>query len=88
MKMASNFKVTTLRSASAVSQEGAGKRIQSADGLRWAISRNAKRPLGYGRFDVVEVWTCKERINGKAVVLHTKIDEAGAKFFCNRGIAE
>jgi hypothetical protein len=75
------IKVTT-RTPSSVSQDGAGKRIESTDGLRWAISRNAKRSFG-----VVEVWTCKERIHGKAVVLHTKIDEAGARFFCDRQVA-
>jgi len=44
------------------------QRIESANGIRWACGRNVKRSLANKRYDSVEVWTLKERVNGKAIV--------------------
>lgn len=50
-----------LRAKSAVSQAGAGERITSKNGMRWAISRNRKRRLPDRTFDVVKAWVLKGR---------------------------
>jgi hypothetical protein len=74
-------KVNTLKGASSISQDGAGKRLVSEDGLRWAISRNQKRQLGDHRFDVVECWTLKQRVHGKAVIFAIQQSEEAAREF-------
>jgi hypothetical protein len=74
-------KVNTLKGASSISQDGAGKRLISEDGLRWVISRNQKRQLGDHRFDVVECWTLKQRVNGKAVIFAIQQSEEAAREF-------
>lgn len=73
--MTTAYKIATPRAASAVSQDGAGKRMESTDGTRWAVSANRKRALGNRMFDVVEVWTLRQRIDGKAVVIHRCVDQ-------------
>ena len=79
--MAVAYKTSTLRGASSVSQDGAKKRLVSTDGQRWAISANRKRSLANHRFDVVEVWTLKQRVDGKAVTIDSNVDEVRAKQF-------
>lgn len=79
--MANSYKTPSMRGPNLISQVGAGKRMVSQDGLRWAFSRNAKRSMPDKRFDSVEVWTLKERVNGKAVTVDTGISEEGAMAF-------
>lgn len=67
--MALSYKVPSLRSQNSVSQIGAGQKLVSRTGLKTAISRNQKRQLGNGLYDVVECWTLKQRINGKMVIV-------------------
>ena len=76
---AMTYKVTTLRGASSVSQIGAGRKLVSADGTRWAISRNQKRAIGNRQWDVVECWTLKCRVNGKVVTKDIQRGEEEAK---------
>jgi len=79
-----NYRVSTLRAASCVSQDGAKKRMTSTDGLRWAISKNVKRSLGNRTFDIVEAWDLRERVNGKAVLRHAgRNEEAAIKWINN-----
>ena len=80
--MQMNYKVTILRGANMVTQDGAKKRIESADGLRWAISKNVKLRLPGGRFDVVESWDLRERIDGRAVRVRSGVTEEYAREFC------
>jgi hypothetical protein len=67
------IKVTHSRSKSSVSQEGSLRKLVSPDGLKWATSKNMKRSLGDKRFDVVEVWTLKQRIDGKVVAIEVNV---------------
>lgn len=55
------------------------QRLQSENGQRWACGRNVKRSIGGGRYDIVEVWALKERVNGKAVTRHTHCDRKAAE---------
>jgi hypothetical protein len=80
--MAVAYKTSSLRGPSSVTQDGAKRRLVSADGLRWAISANRKRSLPNHRFDIVEVWTLKERVNGKAVTAEVNQGEEQARKFC------
>lgn len=73
--MTTPYKIPGVKSQSAVSQDGAGKRLQSTDGTRWAVSANRKRSLGNKRFDIVEAWTLRQRIDGKSIVVHRGVDE-------------
>ena len=75
------YKVSIPRGASSVSQDGAGKRLVSKDGLRWAISRNQKRQLPDRCFDVVECWTLKERVDGKVKIVAIQQSEEEARKF-------
>jgi len=77
--MTLKYKVASLRSASCVSQLGALRRLESADGSRWAHSRNRKLSLGNGRYDIVESWVLKHRVNGKVEVVNGDAYEADAK---------
>jgi hypothetical protein len=78
--MAMNYKVHTLRSASCVSQDGAGRRLVSSDGQRWAYSRNRKSSLGHGTYEIVESWVLKGRDeNGKAYTEHGDAFESHAR---------
>lgn len=76
----SNIKTTILRAPSSVASLRADekKRLVSADGLRWATNRNMKRPLPDRRYDIVEAWTLRERVNGKAVIHSTGMTEEAA----------
>jgi hypothetical protein len=67
------IKVTHSISKSSVSQEGSLRKLVSPDGLKWATSKNMKRSLGDKRFDVVEVWTLKQRIDGKVVAIEVNV---------------
>ena len=80
------YKTPSLRGPSSVAQDGAGRRMQSADGQRWAVSRNQKRALADHKFDVVECWTLKERgADGKAVTVAVQRGEEEAREFCGLG---
>jgi hypothetical protein len=76
--MSLNHKVSSPRAPSVVSQVGAGERLVSADGLRWAISRNRKMSTGGGRFAIVTSWVLKHRVDGKAVTVHGDAYEEAA----------
>lgn len=65
--MVYNWRIGGLRSANLI--EAHPQRLERADKVRWALGRNVKRSLGNGRYDGVEVWTLKERINGKPVTM-------------------
>lgn len=78
--MAISYKVTTGRAPSSVSQVGTS-RIESADGSRWAYSRNRKMSLGGGRFDVVQSWVIRTNSSGKAVTVHSDASEQAAREF-------
>ena len=58
------------------------QRLESPDGSRWACGRNVKRSLGDHRFDAVEVWALKERVNGKAVTVQTHRSKEEARTWC------
>ena len=73
------IKVTSLRAKSSVSQDGALRRLVSPSGTKWATSRNMKRSLGDKRFDVVEVWTLKQRVDGKIVIVGVNVSEQTAE---------
>lgn len=47
------------------------QRLESRDGTRWAFGRIVKRSIPDHRFDGVEVWTLKHRLNGKVVTVAT-----------------
>jgi hypothetical protein len=55
------------------------QRLESADGARWACGRNVKRALADHRYDAVEIWTLKERREGKAVTVDTYRDREAAE---------
>jgi hypothetical protein len=57
------------------------ERIQSADGSRWAYSRNRKRRLSGGCYDVVESWIIRQRVEGKVVTVSTDAFEKEAREF-------
>lgn len=59
------------------------QRLTSADGTRWALGRNVKRSLADHRYDSVEVWTLKHRVDGKAVTVDTHRDRAQAEAWVN-----
>jgi hypothetical protein len=48
------------------------ERMTSADGTRWALGRNVKAETSVpGIYTGVQVWTLKERRDGKAVTVET-----------------
>ena len=55
------------------------QRLESADGQRWATGRNVKRHLADRRFDAVEVWTLKQRVDGKAATIERNADRKRAE---------
>jgi len=67
--------------ASPVTSPRALKRIQSEDGSRWAYSRARKLCSANGRFEIVESWVCKARVNGKAVTVNGDTYESAAREF-------
>ncbi len=77
--MTANYKVSTRRAPSAVSQAGAGERLVSSDGSKWAISRNRKMSLGNRTFTVVTSWELKQRVDGKAVTRFSDRSEEAAR---------
>lgn len=78
MRRTPNYRTPSLRGANAVLADP--KRMESADKTKWACGRNVKAESGRpGYYDVVRVWTLKERINGKAVTVDTHRTEAEAK---------
>lgn len=59
-----------LRGANAVDAQP--QRLEGVNGQRWACGRNVKGETNEpGRYQVVEVWTLKHRVNGKAVTVET-----------------
>lgn len=68
--MPANIRTSTLRSANAV--EANPHRLTSADGLRSALGRTVKGESSTpGTWVPVEVWTLKERRDGKWQVVRT-----------------
>jgi hypothetical protein len=81
---ANTYKTASMRGPSVVSQTGAGKRITSVDGTRWAVSVNKKRALPDSKYDVVETWTLKRRdTGGKVVTVATDRCKEYAEKFVN-----
>ena len=74
------IKVTTRRAPSVVAQVG-NSRIESADGSRWAYSRNRKMSLGFGRYDIVKSWVVRTNASGKVVTVHGNTTEEAALEF-------
>lgn len=82
------YKTSHLRGPSFITQNGAGRRMESADGSRWAISTNRKRALANHRFDSVEVWTLKRRSDtGVAETFAVNRSEEDARRFVEGGAA-
>ena len=74
------YKTPSLRGHNSITQNGAGRRMESADGSRWAISANRKRALPDHRFDSVEVWTLKRRdANGRVETVEINRSEEDAQ---------
>jgi len=75
--MSFNWRKGQLRSQNAI--EAHPQRLVSANGSRWATGRNVKRSLGDGRYDAVEVWTLKVRVDGKAVTVESHVSREAAE---------
>jgi hypothetical protein len=60
------------------------RRMTSTDGSRWATGRNMKRRLADKRFDVVQVWTLKARLDGRAVTIVHRCDKLAADAWVSR----
>jgi hypothetical protein len=76
--MSYNWRIGQLRSRNMI--EAHPQRLTSADGTRWALGRNVKGETAVaGTFVGVEVWTLKQRVNGKAVTVDTYRDRAAAE---------
>ena len=78
-----NWRVGGRRGANMI--EPHPQRLESPDGQRYALGRYVKRSLGEGVFDGVEVWTLKQRVNGRAVTVETHRDKAAAEAWVNTG---
>jgi hypothetical protein len=61
------------------------QRLESADGTRWALGRNVKVALPDHRYEGVEVWTLKHRVDGKAVTVETHRDRDEAETWVKTG---
>lgn len=59
------------------------QRRESPDGLRRALGRNVKgeSPRGRGYYEAVEVWTLKEKRDGRWVVVDTHCSREKAEGF-------
>jgi hypothetical protein len=55
------------------------QRLESADGTRWALGRNVKLSLPDHRYDAVEVWTLRHRVDGKVVTVGIHRGKADAE---------
>ena len=75
--MSYNWRLGGIRGANMI--EAHPQRLESPDGSRWALGRNVKCQRGYGVWDAVEVWTLKQRVDGKAVTVDTGRDKAAAE---------
>lgn len=66
MARQTTIRTRTLRGANALLANV--KRLESADGKRWATGRTVKAETSVpGIFEPVEVWALKERRDGKAI---------------------
>lgn len=65
----SNYRVSHPRAGNAV--KPMPQAIGSKTDARWATGRNVKRSLPNHRWDIVQVWTLKERREGKVVTVDT-----------------
>lgn len=72
-----NWRAGSRRSANVI--EPHHQRLESADKSRWALGRYVKLPLGDHRFDAVEVWSLRHRVNGKVVEVAFHRDRAEAE---------
>jgi hypothetical protein len=80
------YKTGHPRGPNLVTQNGAGERIESSDGKRWAISRNRKRSLGNGLYDSVKSWDLKQRTpDGKVEFVDNDRTEEAARGWVNGG---
>lgn len=61
-----NYTTKTMRGPNSVVADA--ETLASKDGLRRASGKNVKRALPDRRFDIVRIWTLKERVNGAWVV--------------------
>lgn len=61
------------------------QRLESADGTRWACGRNVKRSLPDHRYDSVEVWALKHRVNGKVVTVDSGVSPEEAQRWVKEG---
>jgi hypothetical protein len=75
--MPANYRTPTLRSANLIAANP--QRMDSVDGQRSALGRNVKVPLPDRMYTYAEVWTLKERRDGKWIVVDTQRDYAAAE---------
>ena len=80
------YTLCTGRAASAVAYHPS--RTVSHDGTRAALGRNAKRSLGDGRYDIVRIWTLKERVDGRWVTLRSGVGTERAAEFIGRPVSD
>jgi hypothetical protein len=74
------YRVSTGRSKNLVNANP--QKMGSPTDKRWATGRNVKLSLPDHRYDVVQVWTCKERDeNGKVVVRWQSVSREKAEAF-------
>lgn len=81
------YKTSHLRGANQVAAMSGAKRLQNEDNSRYAYSRNQKCSVGGGRYEIVECWTLRERVNGKIVTVEIQRGfEDAVKFVGNDNI--
>lgn len=78
--MSYNCRLGQTRAPNAVSSKTI-ERIESPDGSRWAYCRARKMSVGSGRYDIVQSWVVKARINGKVVTMNGDANEDTARKF-------
>lgn len=76
-----NYTVKLRRTASAVDPQH--EILKSTDDTRRAYGRNVKKSIGDHRFDIVRVWTLKERRNGKWEIVSSNVGRETADKFLN-----
>jgi hypothetical protein len=81
--MTSLIKTTTRRGPNAVDAQA--EIVIGANVFRRAYGRNVKRGLPDRRFDVVRVWTCKERRGTRWVTVARVVTQQDAQQWCNGG---
>ena len=82
--MSMNYRAPHARGANAIDGTMTGKYV-SADGNRTIASRYYKVSIGDGRYDAVEAWVLRERIDGRMKIVDTGMSEKVAFEFIGEG---